>query len=174
MAKQLNQENIYSDDIELSDEIVDLFTTVDSLIENDDMSEEALGMYAAVCRLLTVPAEMFLSEAEAILKEIVEESVQNALDNTELMINAFEENNMYYNYAKDDAAFKEDESVPMSLKDINEWYRSVQGVTPNFFNASHAEKYNLMLAFLKEKEREDRDLTDEELFEELEGPEQAD
>ncbi len=168
-------------------DIEDLMLTIDAMVENDDLPDNELGMYYAIQQLLAIPAALMLQTAKKMLEDIVEEGVENSIANEE-DDDLDEEDDIQTEQAKEEAMSRrhhhntqyvspnvDNPAVPMSLLDLNEWYRSTDtGVIEGFYSATHEVKYSLYLKHKKEKERASRDLTDEEMLEELEGPEQSD
>lgn len=163
-------------------ELKERMETIDTMWDNGDIDEQDMAVYDTVQALLATPVALFMDKFAEILDDIISRGVQNSIDSIEDKEDNFDKEESEFMYKNNTASDKdktvadnvETSDIPMSEKELDEWYRSVTGVIEGFFTASHKDKYALMQKFLKEKEIENRDLTDEELFAELEGPEQSD
>jgi hypothetical protein len=126
--------------------------------------------------MLDTPVHKTMEVVNGLLEDIKQRGIQSHLDSlddsdtTTLTIKE-EEKPVVYHYFNDKNK-EEDATIPMSLVEIDNWYRLAQGVIfSNWYQSSHADKYKMMQEHLADKERENRDLTDEEMLEELEGAE---
>lgn len=164
------------------EEISNLIEQIELAIINDSLDDSDIAKYEVIEQLLAAPTGMFLITVQDILKNIIDSAYVEAKEKTEedqqpdlkLITHKPEEKPAMSTHNVFTQKPKEDPEVPISLADLDEWYRKTPGIITGFYNADHMGKYRLYLAKLEEIELEGRDLTDEELWKDLEGPEQSD
>jgi hypothetical protein len=195
MAKQNTRVKLYPDlkvggFFEPPEEIAELIDKIETAIIEDVLDDTEVARYEVIERLLASPTGMFLVTIKEMLEEILEcvtmfeEEPEEAVDvaaDAQLKLlthqSKKEDDDMIYhtnNYAYKSTKEVDDPEVPISIADLDEWYRKTPGVITGFYGAKHAEKYRMYLTKLEEIALESRDLSDDELWADLEGPEQSD
>ncbi len=136
-----------------SEDIEALMSDIEAMSDNEHLDDYDAGVFYAIQEVLSTPTALLPERVKAMLEQVYDNGVTNSLT-------ALQE--------AGDIDEEEEEPMQPTVEELDKWYKDARGVfIQGWHSADHVQKIALKQNYLEEQEKENRDLTDEEMLQEL-------